>query len=274
MALKTIVVHLTNDEDHMVRLEVAKSLARQHDAFLTALFITRPSETLHHIAGRGVSRALLEQAAESAAQRAVELETEFKSYCDRKSIPHQWIVADGEHLEMLAEHAHAADLLIVTQPNEKFLEDRLRKRLAEEVVMNSGLPVMVLPRGWHDDWTPKRILIGWKPTREAVRAVRDALPLLREADEVMIGTISPSTEDAISTLEISQYLMRHGIESSSIDMQKNGGTGVTLLAMAQAHDIDLMVLGAYGHSRIREIILGGVTRSLLREADIPLFFSH
>lgn len=274
MGLKTIVVHLTNDEDHVVRMEVAKSLARQHDAFLTALYITRPSDNLQHIAGRGVSQVFLEEAMASAERHAKELELEFKDYCSRQNIPNEWIVADGEHLEELARHAHAADLLIVTRPQDENLEDRVRTRLAEQVIMNTGLPVMVLPPGFEDNWTPKRVLIGWKGTREAVRAVRDSLSILQQAEKVLVGTVHPNAEDAISTLEISKYLERQGIDAETIDLMEDEGTGRTLLSMAQAHQCDLLVAGAYGHSRLREIFVGGVTRHLLRHSDMPLLLSH
>lgn len=274
MALKTIVVHLTNDEDHASRMAVAKSLARQHDAFLTALYITRPSDQLQHIAGRGVSSVFLEEAMKSAERHARELEQEFKDYCTRNDIPNEWIVADGEHLELMARHAHAADLLIVTRPQDAYLEDRVRPRLAEEVIMNSGLPVMVLPPGFENGWTPKRVLIGWKGTREAVRAVRDSLSILQQAEAVLVGTVRPDSEDAISTLEIMQYLDRQGIPAGSIDLMEEDGAGRTLLSMAEAHECDLLVAGAYGHSRLREIFVGGVTRHLLRHSKLPLLLSH
>ncbi len=276
MALKTILVHLMNDPNHVSRMAVAKSLARQHGAFLTALYVTRPSERMQYIAGRGASQVFLEEAKKSAERHAEEVEQEFEAYCERNAVEHEWIVADGEHLELLAKHAHAADLLIVSRPSDEYLEDRVRTRLAEEVIMNSGLPVMVLPPGFgaEGDWTPKRVLIGWKGTREAVRAVRDSLSILQKADSVLVGTVRPESEDAISTLEISQYLKRQGIESDTVDLQEGDGTGKTLLAMAAAHGCDLLVAGAYGHSRLREIFTGGVTRTLLRHAEIPVLLSH
>ncbi len=274
MGLKTIVVHLTNDKDHATRMAIAKSLAREHEAFLTALYITRPSDNLQHIAGRGVSVAFLEEAVESAERHAKEVEAEFKDFCSREKIPNEWIVADGEHLELLAKHAHAADLLIVTRPEDEHLEDRVRTRLAEEVIMSSGLPVLVLPPDFKSEWSPKRVLIAWKGTREAVRAVRDSLSILQAADKVLVGSVRPSAEDAVSTLEVTQYLKRHGIETETIDLTEENGTGRTLLNLAEAHDCDLLVAGAYGHSRLRELIVGGVTRHLMRHATVPLLLSH
>lgn len=274
MALKTILVHLANDPDHRARMEIARSLARQHGAFLTALYIARPSEALQHIAGRGVSRAFLEEAAESARRHAQELEGEFTDYCNRESIDCEWIVADGENLESLAKRAHAADLVIVNRPSDRNLEDRVRLRLADELILNTGLPILALPPGSHDGWVPKRVLVAWKPTREAVRAVRDSLPILEKAEKVIIGTVRPSAEDAISTLEVEQYLQRQGIEAETVDMDEEDGAGSTILSMAAAHDCDLVVAGAYGHSRLREVFVGGFTRTLLRHAEIPLLLSH
>jgi len=274
MALRTILVHLANDPDHRVRMEVAKSLARAHGAYLIALYITRPGYSMQYLAGRGVSRVFLEEAKASAERHAEELEGEFTDYCERKNIPHEWIVADGEHLDLLAEHAHAADLVVVTRPSDRNLEDRVRLRLAEELVLNTGLPILVLPPGFKDDWVPRRVLIAWKPTREAVRAVRDALPLLEKAQEVIVGTVRPSSADAISTMQINHYLDRQGIESKTIDMEEQGSTGETILAMASAHGCDLVVAGAYGHSRLREVFVGGFTRTVMRHTEVPLLLSH
>ncbi|MBC6417094.1 MAG: universal stress protein, partial [Rhodospirillales bacterium] len=259
MALKTIVVHLTNDQDHATRMEVAKSLAEQQGAFLTALYITRPSDRLQHIAGRSVSPVFLEEAHESAKRHAAEVEQEFTGYCEHRGIPHEWIVADDEYLDAMARHAHAADLLIVTRPTDQHLEDKLRTRLAEEVIVNSGLPVMVLPpgfknKGFENNWTPKRVLIAWKANKGAVRAVRDSLAILHQAETALVGTVKSSTEDASSTLEIMQYLERQGIQFTSIERPEQHSVGETLLAMAAAHDCDLLIAGAYSRSRIREIL--------------------
>ncbi len=274
MALKTILVHLANDEDHVGRMEVAKGLARAYDAFLTALFITHPGDTLKHIPGRGVSPVFLEEAFESANRRARELEGEFSDYCTRENIPHEWVVADSEHLETIARHAHAADLVIVTRPTDQNLEDRVRIRMAEELVLSSGLPILALPPGFGGEWLPKHVLIAWKPTREAVRAVRDALPLIETADKVIVASIKPSAEDAVSTLEVMQYLRRQGANVESIDMPEKDSVADTLLAIAESHECNLIVAGAYGHSRLREVFLGGVTRGLMRHSTVPLLLSH
>lgn len=275
MALKTILVHLADDADHIARLKTAKTLAKQHGAHLTALFITRPMDLPPQITGRGASIAYAREAQARAEEKAKALEAEFGQHCQASGLSHDWIVEDKEHLEALTEHAHAADLVIVSRGQNQHLEDRVRMRLAEELVMITGLPILVLPTGYTPAPLGKRILIGWKPTREAVRAVRDSLPLLQQADEVMLATVRPTGRDAVSALEIQQYLQRQDVKAETFDFEESdGGAGETLLGVAQAHNRDLIVIGAYGHSRLREVILGGVTRTLFTRSPLPLLMSH
>ena len=277
MALKTILVHLADDPDHLARFEAALALAKRHSAHLTALFITRPLDVPVEVTGRGASVVFLEESAANREKKARELEAEFKQSCSAKGISHDWIVEDSDHLDSLSRHAHAADVVIVSRGPDLHLEDRFRLRLAEELVLVTGLPIMVLPAGYAAGATPigRRILIGWKPTRQAVRAVRDALPFLQAAQKVLLTTVRPTTTDAISTLEIAQYLTRQEVSAETLDVDEaSGGVGETLLAAADTHECDLIVLGAYGNSRLKEVLFGGVTRDLFRHSKIPLLLSH
>jgi nucleotide-binding universal stress UspA family protein len=277
MALTTILVHLARDADAPARLAVAESLAKAHGAHLTALFLSRSLGLPPEIAGRGLSRAFLEGEAERAAESARSLEEEFRERASRRELSHDWIVADAEHLEALQTHAHAADLIIVSRGRDETLEDRVRLRLAEELVLVTGLPVLILPDGYAATAAAlgRRVLVGWKATREAVRALRDALPILQRAERVLLTAVRPAEGDAVAALEITQYLARQGITADTIDVEANaGGIAATLLAVAEAHGCDLIVAGAYGHSRLREVLFGGVTRTLFRSSRLPLLLSH
>lgn len=275
MALKTILVHLADDPDHVSRLKVAKALAKQHGAHLTALFITRPLDFPPEITGRGASIAYAREAQARAEEKARALEAKFTETCRSSGLTHDWIVEDKEHLEALAQHAHAADLVVVSRGRNQHLEDRVRIRLAEELVMITGLPILVLPTGYEPGPLGRRIVVGWKPTREALSAVRDSLPLLQAAEKVDLVTIRPNSRDAISALEIQQYLRRQGVEAETCDFDEGPeGAGMTLLEVAQARQADLIVIGAYGHSRLREVILGGVTRTLFTRSSLPLLMRH
>ncbi len=275
MPIKTILVHLANDAHHADRLEVALRLAKQYDAHITALFITFPVGMPPVIAGRSASAVFIADARERARERAAALEKEFEQSCAKQGVSHTWVVEDGAHLQALSYHAHAADLMILSQSEPgQYLEDRFRLRLAEELVLDVGCPVMLLPRVQPVPAFGKRILIGWHSNREAVRAVRGSLDLLRTAESVTAMTVGPTPEDKLSEHELVAYLARHGVEAEGVNVDDRGGVGETLLAEAKARGSDMLVMGAYGHSRIREVVLGGATRHVFRHAELPVLTSH
>ncbi len=275
MAFKTILVHVADDPDNAARLMTAQRLAKQEGAHLTALFAARSIEM--PITGRGASLAFLESGLERARELAQALEEQFRSSCEARGQSHDWIVEDKEHLDSLARHAHAADLVVVSRSADQHLEDRFRLRLAEELVLITGLPILALPPGYRAPERPpgKRVLVAWKPTREALRALRDALPLLRRAEKTFLVTVGPKAKDAVSLLEVSQFLQRHDVSVETRDVAEGeGGAGQTLIDQASAHGCDLIVAGAYGHARLRQVLMGGVSRRLLRHAPQALLLSH
>ncbi len=275
MALKTILVHLADDPDHVARLATAMRLAKRHGAHLVALYVTQPYGLPHEVAGRGASLTYLRDSKTRTEEMARKVKAEFVAACDREGLTYDWLVEDSEHLDSLARHAQAADLVVVSRDADKHFEDRFRLLLPEELVMVTGLPILVLPPDFPSADPGRRILVCWKPTREAVRAIRDALPLLVAAEAVFIATVRPTTEDAVATLAVQQYLARHGVTVETLDVQEgSGGVGATLLHVAEAHGCDLVVSGAYGHARLREVLVGGVTRALFRHAKVPLLLSH
>jgi nucleotide-binding universal stress UspA family protein len=275
MTVKTILVHLADDEEHLKRLEVALMLAKQRQAHVTALFITTPIGMPAQIAGRGASSAYLASAMESARRKAAALEAEFDARCERNNIEFSWIVTEGDHLDLLAKHAHAADLIIASQPLYDAFEDRLRMRLPEKLALLTGLPVLVIPRKTNVESIGKRIMVAWKDTRETVRAVRDNMSLLVDAEKVIVLTIAPDTHDALSLHEVANYLERHGVivDTQTISNYEDS-VGQTILDAANSCEVDLLVLGAHGHSRLRDLVLGSVTDHVLRNAELPIVISH
>lgn len=276
MSVKTILVHLANDDHHGVRLDVAVRMAKVHRAHIVALFITTPEGMPAVSTGRGASAAYLEAARESARERAIALEEEFESACDKHNVKSTWVVEDGDHLESLAYHAHAADIAILSRPSKaEHLEDHFRMRLAEQFTLISGCPVLLLPRIEEIPTFGKHIMVAWKANREALRAVRDSLPFLKEADKVTVLAVGPTAEDALSETELVSYLSRHEISAEPHNVaESEEGVGHTILATAEALGCDMIVMGAYGHSRIREIIMGGVTRYIFGHTSMPVLLSH
>ncbi|WP_282609301.1 universal stress protein [Pelagibius sp. Alg239-R121] len=275
MTVKTILVHLADDEEHLKRLEVALTLAEERKAHVTALFITTPIGMPAEITGRGASAAYLSEATAQARKTAEALEEEFDARCERSNIEYSWITTEGDHLDLLARHAHAADLVIASQPTYDSLEDRLRMRLPEELALHSGLPVLVLPRDENIETIGKRILVAWKDTRETVRAVRDNMSLLIGADKVFVLTVAPDAYDALSLHEVAKYLERHGVNVDTQNIANyEESVGQTILDVADSCDVDLIVIGAHGHSRLRELIMGSVTDHILKTTERPVVISH
>ena len=276
MSIKTILVHVANDDFHMQRLKVAIALACRHKAHVTALFTTRPLGMPHAIAGRGASSGFLAAATEAARERARTLEQEFTDACRRDQLSHTWVVEDGDHLDLLAEHAHVADLAIVSQFVHEHLEDHFRLRLAEELVLAAGCPVLVVPRAWDSTAFGKRILLAWKSTRESIRAVRDSLDFLRAADQVVVLSVGGEPAKGRPAHEVVAYLERHGIAADSrIDVDhEDSNAGRVILGQAEALSCNMIVMGGYGHSRMREVFLGGTTRHVFEHTTIPVVMSH
>ncbi|MGP1253430.1 MAG: universal stress protein [Kiloniellales bacterium] len=275
MPIKTILVHLADDTHHRARLDAAVRLAKQHDAHITALFITFPVGMPPTIAGRSASAIFISEARDRARERSAALQKEFDSTCANEGVSHTWVVEDGSHLQALSYHAHVADLMIVSHSDEgEYLEDRFRLRLAEELVFDVGCPVLLLPRVNPVPAFGRNVLIGWHSNREAVRAVRGSLDLLRAAESVTVLTVGPTPEDKLSEHELVAYLARQKIQAEGVNVEDQGGVGTTLLAEAKRRGSDLLIMGAYGHSRLRELVLGGATRQVFRHAEIPVLASH
>lgn len=275
MAIKTILVHLADDEEHLKRLEVALMLAREQKAHVTALFITTPIGMPAQITGRGASAAYLSEATAQAKAKAEALEEEFKMNCERSNVEFSWIITEGDHLDLLARHAHAADLVIASQPTYESFEDRLRMRLPEELALHSGLPVLILPQDSEIKSIGKRVLVAWKDTRETVRAIRDNISILIDAEKVFVLTVAPDTGDALSLHEVADYIARHGVnvETQHIANYEHS-IGETILDAADSCEADLIVLGAHGHSRLRELIMGSVTDHVVKNTEVPVVISH
>jgi nucleotide-binding universal stress UspA family protein len=171
--------------------------------------------------------------------------------------------------QALLKHACSADL-ILAEPNLEG-ETHETQASAAELIMRSGLPVLVVPAGARLDL--KRVVIGWKDTREARRAVWDALPLLKRAETVRMLRFASKAEPEIS--DVVERLRLHNVPVEG-EVRKKAEASVTedLLAAAEAIDAGLIVVGGYGHSPLRQWMFGGVTRGLLTHFPKPVLFSH
>jgi nucleotide-binding universal stress UspA family protein len=286
MAYKNLLVLLDTDQSARERISTAAALAARSDAHLAGLYAT----VLPECASEGDNFALIDfglvnipyrQANEAVREDAELARGLFEDIAARHSVSTEWRFASGYPADLAAIHGRYADLIILgqldpQQPEARML--RLRPR-PEEVAMLAGRPVLVVPYAGHFERIGGRVLIGWDASREAARAVSDAMPLLVMADAVTVLTIdaeqTPQGHGEIPGADIALYLARHGVKAQ-VDRTVSSAMGIgnALLSCAADLEADLLVMGAYGHSRARELLLGGATRTVLTSMTLPVLMSH
>ncbi|MBE7203616.1 MAG: universal stress protein [Parafilimonas terrae] len=207
-----------------------------------------------------LARSIAERSAGDAAQAGLVCTTEAPS------LPYPEIVI------RLAARARLHDLTVLDIGPRTYDLDR---EMVEKALFHSGRPVIAVPPG-HAAFAARRIVVAWDGSAQAARAANDALPFLRSAEAVEIVSVGTETEihEAMPGAEFAPHLARHGINVTVNDLPVDGSVADTLLAQAGLFRADMIVLGAYGHTRAREFLFGGVTRSLLRSSPVPLFLAH
>lgn len=277
MAIKSILCHMANDPRHRERLEIAIQLTVRFGAHLNVVYNTSPVHIPPGAAGRAASHVFITEQTEIARQKAAAIRVELEERFATSECSHQYNLTEGDHVEILSEHAHRSDLVIVGQGAPKS-SDHVALHTPEDVALQAGCPVLILPFDV-EFWAPgrtmgKRVLVAWKNSKEAIRAVRESLAFLAEAEEVHVFT-DMSQIDHVSGTGIGRYLSLHGIHAEVHgDIDPNGRIGEQIMNRAETFECDLIVMGAYGRSRWREMLFGGVTEYMLHHLDRPVLVSH
>ena len=211
------------------------------------------------------------------AKAAESCEAEFRRELERAGVKGEWHVLDATSLHAIIRQAGYADLIIIGQV--KPGADKETTDLPAEIALAFGCPVLVVPEAGIFEAVGGRIMIAWKAGRESIRAVNDALPFLERAKFVAVYAVDPGEgtgRSGTNALDgIAQNLARHGIRAERYVMPASDKVvGEALLSRAADFDSDLIVMGAYGHTRLREVIFGGATHSVLRAMKIPVLMSH
>ena len=274
MAFKDILVHVDNSEQASVRLRLAAGLARMGDGHLVALNVrTRPSLPPFIAAQFGpeieaVRRRFNDEAAREA--RAI-----FDAEAPCQGITTEWRDVGGGLADTVTLHARYADVTVIGQ--DTAADDE--RPLADALVLEVGRPVLVVPSAGTFEAPPQRVVVAWNASREATRAVHDALPLLQAAKRVQVIAINPDHGMAghgdIPGADICLHLSRHGVNAVCEHIRSDDlKVGEMLLSRVADEDAGLLVMGAYGRSRLRTLVLGGATRHILRHMTVPVLLSH
>lgn len=280
MSLKNLLVHIDEKPHCEKRVTAAIALATAFDAHLAALALV-PEPHVPPALGVHIPAEVLTAQREEAAKQAQATLERVRAMGDREGIAietrHEWTMPD-DFGAAFARHARHADLGIVGQadPEEGDVDAEL---IAEAAFMQSGRPALLIPFIGARTLPPKVVLIAWDGSREATRAVGDAMPLLAKASQVLVLVVDPgSLRGRVGEqpgADLATHLARHGLKAEVVTAA-SGGLGVGEVIIGQASDAgaDLVVMGAYGHSRLRELVLGGATQSILDHMSVPALLSH
>ncbi|WP_296949524.1 universal stress protein [uncultured Massilia sp.] len=287
---KTIVVHIDGGPDQESRLAVAARLCDAHGAHLVGSAATGITWFDYALLTGSIGAPVPDPGADFRGLRdaATARLDGFRAQAARLGIAsvEARLVEDDARYALLLQSRYA-DLVVVSQDaapaagdggsSGLLLPPRVR-RLPEYVALRGARPVLVVPQGYLDQPLPGKVVVGWDGSIQAIRAIDAALPLLQRATGVTLALVNP---DILSELhgeepgaDIALYLARHGVRVE-VEVERTRGTvGEALVALARRGGAGLMVTGAYGHSRYREWILGGVTRELLERVPVPLLIAH
>ena len=276
MSYKTILVQIDPGKRAPVRVEVAIRLARQYDAHLVALHALVAFDPPGYVAAE-MGPAILEAQRFVAATDMARTEVGFTKQVSAAGLRSvEWRTAVDDPVAAMTLHARYADLVVIGQTD---VSDgsHVSKDFPERLVLGAGRPVLILPNVGSFATLGKRVLVAWNSSREATRAVTDAIPFLRLADTVHVMAVNPKAGEhgTVAGADIGLYLARHGVR---VEVKTDHGAevdvGNELLSRAADLDADLIVMGGYGHSRLKEWVLGGATRTILESMTAPVLMSH
>lgn len=278
MGYKTILVNCDASKAVDRQLDVATDLAQRFGAYLVGLHARRPFEapTYYDI---GVPMGPLFEAYEQGANAdQMAAKAAFDKAIKGKHLPAEWRVVDGYPDDELAISARYADLLVVGQTDLQNITPT-PSDLPESVALSTGRPVLVVPYIGAANPPGKKVMLCWNASRESARAATDALPFLKAAEEVIVMVVDPRISadghGAEPGADVATWLARHDIKVTvQRDVAADADVGNVILSRAADHAVDLLVMGVYGHSRLRELVLGGASRTLLSSMTVPVLMSH
>lgn len=281
MSYKDLLVVVDPSPDACGRVAVAAALAERFQAHLTGLY----PAVAPGVAGAlgffepALLDPLYRKAQEQTQTACEEAQSRFERAAAQGGFPAEWRMVEGDATELATRHGRYVDLIVLGQVEPGNAQAIFTRPRLEDVAVVSGRPVLAVPYVGRYERVGNRVLVAWDGSREAARAVNDAMPLLAAAQSVTVVTVDPDHTPAghggIPGADIALHLARHGVKAEAQRTFSNGiGIGETLLSRASDLEADLMVMGAFAHSRARELLLGGATRTMLESMTLPVLMSH
>ena len=280
MTYKTILVYLNDERRAGQLLDVAVNIADRQSAHLIGLYVV-PSGIYGSPTHYG--QRLIESGRQSFRAEGKRIGDAFEKATRGRTIVAEWRVVEPPHdhpgpAEVVIQNARVCDLVIASQADEAW-DYSLLLDFPERIALESGRPTLIVPHAGRFPKCGQRALVAWNGKRESARAAFDAMPLLEKAEAVRIVAVDPSGEDVAFSRgqlnEIGAALARHGVKCETAhSVAPDTGVGDDLLNRAADFSADLIVMGCYGHSRLREFVLGGASRSILQHMTMPVLMAH
>lgn len=278
MSYKTIVAHADESRHAPQRIRIAAALAAEHGAHLVGVASTGVSRAVFpegYHAQPGSLEASYFEPLQQAAARALE---QFGALAGEAGVSFEKRLVCDLASEALARQGRFADLVVVNQDDLDEALSETAGRIPEYVAFTCARPVLVAPCAQGAAGPARHVLVAWNGSKEASAALLAAIPILRRAARVTMVSFRPARDagldDAASRSDLAAFLARHKVQAGFVASEHRIGGGKVLLRLAAQEAYDLMVIGCYGHSQFRELFLGGVTRTLLREAAIPVLMAR
>jgi len=275
--MKDILVYVDASPRAGARIDLAVALARRFGAHLTGLHVV-PPPFVPIIIEAPIPPEVVEDQIKLARDLASKAEATFRAALQRADIQAEWRRVDGFPTEAALVHARYADLVVVGQtvPDEP---GNPPVDFPDRLALGAGGPVLVVPRAGSFADVGRRVVVAWNASREAKRAVDDALPLLTEAQQVSVLVVKPKTSATghgdVPGADIALYLARQSVTAEVVQAYGEDATVADLLLSRVAElGADLMVMGAYGQPRLLELVMGGTTRAILSRMTVPVLIAH
>jgi nucleotide-binding universal stress UspA family protein len=278
MSYKDLLVHVDTSKHCKARLEFAVSQAKTLDAHLTGLYVMPHRDMSPLLADQFPPGQLEEMRAQVALERdrAKDLFAEITKPLGAKA---EWCETAGDAERILPLEARRADLAILGQADPDEVKRGVSIDLPEQIAISTGRPVLLLPYAGRFESVGERVLIAWNGSPQAARTVNDALPFLKGAHRVIVATVAHKDgsrgDGGVPIESVVRHLARHGVKAEAHPLPAADiSVSDVLLSTAADEDIDLIVMGVYGHSRLRELVMGGVSRELFERMTVPVLMAH
>ena len=281
MSYKTILAYLPSPETADRLLDTALPFVREHDAHFIGLHVIPRPPVMFGVMAAEMPAAIIAQQEEILAQHADRLKEQFLTRCKKADVKGEWRCNKVHYDDLVTDvvgQSLCADLILVGQEQSSTTARDLD--VPARIVMEAGRPVLVIPYTGTFRSIGQHVIIAWNGTREAARAAFDALPLMRNAKSIRVLAIDPDSKSEYDSIalgdELALSLARHDLKAEVTVTKRGGGVSVAdeLLNQVANDGCDLLVMGCYGHSRLREALFGGVTVNLLEHMTAPVLMAH